>query len=147
MIFEPATIEKLGKLFPRLASDHEGEVVATVRAIQRTLAGVGHSLHDVAPAMQPEALVKVVYRDRPAESKAPPPPAKTAYEKVEDWRRIIRLADILLTECDLNNREASFIRQMRASADRLKSKFGMTEKQHDWWKSLLHDYSVFEEEA
>jgi len=42
---------KLAKLIPRLASDHEGEVGATVAAIQRTLHGHGCDLHDLAAAV------------------------------------------------------------------------------------------------
>jgi len=41
----PATISKL---IPRLASDHDGEVLATVAAIRRTLAAGGRDLHDLA---------------------------------------------------------------------------------------------------
>jgi hypothetical protein len=36
-----ATLDRLAKLLPRLASEHDGEVVATARAIGRTLAAVG----------------------------------------------------------------------------------------------------------
>ncbi len=40
--------ERLGKLIPRLASDHDGEVVATVTAIGRTLQGARLDWHDLA---------------------------------------------------------------------------------------------------
>ena len=39
---------KLGRLLPRLASDHPGEVVATVAALRRTLDRAGLDLHDLA---------------------------------------------------------------------------------------------------
>lgn len=39
---------KIAKLIPRLASDHDGEVVATVRAIRRTLESAGLDLHALA---------------------------------------------------------------------------------------------------
>ena len=39
---------KLGRLLPRLASDHPGEVVATVAALRRTLGRAGLDLHDLA---------------------------------------------------------------------------------------------------
>jgi hypothetical protein len=47
----------LGKIIPRLATNHDGEVVATVRAIQRTLKGVNADLHDLCITMgvPPEA--------------------------------------------------------------------------------------------
>ncbi len=38
----------IAKLIPRLASDHDGEVVATVRAIRRVLEADGLDLHDLA---------------------------------------------------------------------------------------------------
>jgi hypothetical protein len=38
----------LSKLIPRLASDHDGEVVATVRAIDRALRTRGADWHDLA---------------------------------------------------------------------------------------------------
>lgn len=39
---------RLGLLIPLLASNHEGEVVATVRAISTALAAEGFDLHDLA---------------------------------------------------------------------------------------------------
>jgi hypothetical protein len=41
---------KLRKLIPRLASNHTGEVVATVRAIERVLKSGGRDWHDLAGA-------------------------------------------------------------------------------------------------
>src|SRR5262245_52608210 len=40
--------ERVAKLIPRLASTHDGEVIATVAAIRRTLGSVGLDLHDLA---------------------------------------------------------------------------------------------------
>jgi hypothetical protein len=39
---------RLAKLLPRLASPHDGEVIATVAAIRRTLGSAGLDLHDLA---------------------------------------------------------------------------------------------------
>jgi hypothetical protein len=45
----PATIAPtLGKLIPLLASNHDGEVVATARAIDRVLKSGGRDWHDLA---------------------------------------------------------------------------------------------------
>jgi hypothetical protein len=60
---------KLAKLLPRLASDHDGEVVATARAVRRTLHAAGLDYHDLA-----RSLV------RSASSALPPP----------DWRWMAR---------------------------------------------------------
>jgi hypothetical protein len=42
---------KLALLIPRLASTFDGEVVATVRAIDRTLQSAGRDFHDLAEAI------------------------------------------------------------------------------------------------
>jgi hypothetical protein len=39
---------KLALLIPRLASEFDGEVIATVRAMRRLLNAGGHDLHDLA---------------------------------------------------------------------------------------------------
>jgi hypothetical protein len=43
----------ISKLIPRLASQYDGEVVATARAIERTLKAAGRDWHDLAAAIQP----------------------------------------------------------------------------------------------
>jgi hypothetical protein len=48
---------RLGKLIPRLASDADGEVIATVRAIQAALVAKGLDLHDLAAALQGREIV------------------------------------------------------------------------------------------
>lgn len=47
-MMSPIVTDRIAKLIPRLASNHEGEVIATVAAIRRTLDGAGHDLHDLA---------------------------------------------------------------------------------------------------
>ena len=46
------TAAKLAKLLPRLGSEHDGEVVATVRAIDRTLTAAGLDWHSLAAAIE-----------------------------------------------------------------------------------------------
>ncbi len=48
---------KLSKLIPRLSSDSDGEVVATVRAIDRTLKAAGLSFHDLTAAVVGESAL------------------------------------------------------------------------------------------
>lgn len=43
--------QQIAKLIPRLGSEFDGEVVATARAIERTLSGAGLDWHDVADAL------------------------------------------------------------------------------------------------
>jgi hypothetical protein len=47
MTLSPDTILKLAKMIPRLSSDHDGEVVATAHAIERTLQSSGWDWHDL----------------------------------------------------------------------------------------------------
>lgn len=42
---------RLAVLLPRLATDHDGEVIATARAIGRTLTGAGLDWHDLAAVL------------------------------------------------------------------------------------------------
>jgi hypothetical protein len=51
----PAIIApRLGKLIPRLASNYDGEVVATARAIERLLKSAGQDWHDLVVAICPQ---------------------------------------------------------------------------------------------
>ena len=45
------TAAKLAKILPRLASEHDGEILATVRGISRTLAAAGLDWHALAAAI------------------------------------------------------------------------------------------------
>ena len=58
---------KLLKLIPLLSSDRDGEVLATVRAIERMLLSAGLDWHELAGAVgaEPEVIEKVVYRNPP----------------------------------------------------------------------------------
>jgi hypothetical protein len=145
-----ATIDKLGKLFPRLASDHDGEVVATARAIIRILEKSGASLHDLAGEMQPKVRVvdRVVYRDRPepkkpkARKKAEPPPPPMPDRVKVDWEVVTNWAPHLISECDLNEKETSFITQVLAWAKLYKNKLTLTPRQADWWARILIENEV-----
>lgn len=77
--------EKIGKLVGRLGSNHDGEVLATGRAIERTLKGAGLDLHVLAEHVAaPPPRTIVVYRDRPAERPAGP---RSYGSWREAWRR------------------------------------------------------------
>lgn len=66
-----STADLLAKLLPRLASDHDGEVIATAAAIGRTLAAAERDWHDIAACVSFWARPKV---DAAAHSE--PPTAK-----------------------------------------------------------------------
>src|SRR5215207_5703864 len=50
-----AVAPKLVKLVSRLASTHQGEVIATVHALGKTLGGAGLDFNDLAAAIEPKA--------------------------------------------------------------------------------------------
>ncbi len=146
------TVTKLGKLIPRLASDHDGEVVATARAIVRSLGSAGADLHDVVSALSKppvERVVfkdRVVYRDRPVEKPTPTPAPEPKQEPEFDtsikWKEMVEYAERLLN-IDLyvlNAKEAQFVRHMMNSAQRRKSKFRMTVRQAEWFRSIMDEH-------
>lgn len=87
----PDLTARLPKLLPRLASNHDGEVVATVAAITRTLEAGGHDLHDLAAHLTEPSRIVIVHRDRPTD--APPPDASDTIawclnegaERMSEW--------------------------------------------------------------
>lgn len=89
----PLIADRLAKLIPRLASDHDGEVVATARAIGQTLAGAGLDFHDLAagltgpPAHQdwPEVAPKTRRRRRPSMQRMAD--GLAAHPDATDWAR------------------------------------------------------------
>ncbi len=56
--------EQIGKLIPRLGSTFDGEVVATARAIERTLSSVGLDWHDVVDALTPKQTIPLALARR-----------------------------------------------------------------------------------
>lgn len=46
-------LDRIHKLIPRLGSDHDGEIIATVRAIRAALQAQGCDLHDLVRAIDP----------------------------------------------------------------------------------------------
>ncbi len=106
---------RLSKLIPRLASDHEGEVVATVAAIRRTLENGGLDLHALADAIGNPVIV---YRTQPAR-------AEPSRGHQMDARRCLH------SGIAWKPHEAEFLRQMASQLRR------PSEKQRDWLDGLL----------
>lgn len=102
----PSLVEiapKLSKLIPLLASDQPGEVVSAAAAIQRTLKSAGCDFHDLVNAIgsPPRAAQAEMDFDDPKPD-------------VGNWGR---MADYCFHHAgSLNDREAAFVRQMKASS-------------------------------
>jgi hypothetical protein len=84
--------KKLEKLIPLLASNHDGEVVATARAIGSALAAEGFDFHDLAGSLVPY----IARRETVSATIAPPPAfdALTLFER-RAWLEAIRKVDWL----------------------------------------------------
>ena len=84
--------DRLGKLIPRLASDKNGEVLATVRFIRSTLMAGGLDLHDLAAAIGGS---EVVSRAKPAQVQQAPSWAHLSHHERLGWlKAILRVPDI-----------------------------------------------------
>lgn len=102
---------KIAKLIPRLASDHDGEVVATVRAIRRTLESAGLDLHTLAAGLGGNGT---------------PERAPTNWQELAAWCRNIG-------QHRLSLKEFVFVADM---ADRLILDAEPTEKQAAWLRAI-----------
>ena len=117
---------KLARLLPRLASDKDGEVLATVVAIRRQLAAQDLDLHDLARALEPQPA-EVVYV-------AAEPPEPRTWSELARW----------IAHNDrgrLKSHERSFVEEM---ARRLVLRGEPSEKQAAWLRGL---YAKVEGEA
>ncbi|TCL89836.1 hypothetical protein C8J38_11024 [Rhizobium sp. PP-WC-2G-219] len=144
---QPDAIKKLKKLVPMLSSKHDGEVVATVAAINRILTADGSTIHDLTAAIGGPSIVyrdrviirekiveKVVYRDRDEPETTPKKDPETAPRKV-DHLTVLRDCQMILAG-DLRPAEVEFVKSMDAKARRYRSKFTMTDRQIAWFMSL-----------
>lgn len=117
---------KLAKLLPRLASTHEGEVLATVEAIRRTLDRAELDLHDLAARLCAPQPVQTRARSKPQPKPEPTP---------EDADELLAKAEWLRDQVgdDLTAKQAAFI----ATAIRmLRAGQALSDKQRGWLHGL-----------
>jgi hypothetical protein len=113
---------KLSKLIPMLATDHDGEVVATVRAISRTLKGAGMDFHN---------LVEALCERKPAYTPAPPPspePVPRSLLDIAIWCRTHALGR-------LKHVERKFVCDM---VERLSKGGRISQKQENWLRNIYY---------
>ena len=123
----PAAIRpKLAKLIAVLSSDRDGEVVATVRAIGRTLQGAGADFHDLAKAATAEPAAA-----RRASPPPPPPPPEDDATSMT-WADCARWCRAHAYR--LSPKEAEFVRDMAISL-RVERR-EPTERQGKWLRAI-----------
>lgn len=110
---------KLAKLIPLLSSDKDGEVVATARAIERTLRAQGCDWHDFASAVTREPETRVIYIK-------PPEPEPRDWCELARWCRDH-------DDDRLSAKERSFVCDM---ASRLVCGGEPSERQAAWLRSI-----------
>src|SRR6516162_3667079 len=137
MSIEPVA-EKLEKLLRMLSSPREGEVVAAVQAIMRTLKGAGADIHELAACVKGGKLSTVdmqrIYDAAFADGRR----AAEATQPADVWRDIEPNWQEIATECrdrgdgQLTPREHEFVNDMvRWTVYRKPS-----EKQAKWLHSI-----------
>jgi hypothetical protein len=113
---------KLSKLIPMLGTDHDGEVVATVRAISRTLKGAGMDLHNLV-----EVLCNRQSIHPPAPTVNPEPPPRSLLD-IARWCRTHVLGR-------LNSTERKFVCDM---VERLNQGRRISQKQENWLRNIYY---------
>jgi hypothetical protein len=88
----PKLADRLSKLIPRLATDADGEVLATVRAIRAALLSQGLDLHDLAASITKSKILPA--SRAPQISPALTWAALTRQERLA-WMKVILAADDL----------------------------------------------------
>jgi len=56
------TMRKVAAIIPRLGSNHEGEIIAAARALERTLASANQGFSDLADAISPQPAVTTPFK-------------------------------------------------------------------------------------
>lgn len=103
---------KIAKLIPRLASDHDGEVVATVRAIRRTLERAGLDLHALAAGLD-----GVIDADEPTTWQALAAWCRNAGQhrlSLKEFVFVCDMADRLILDAEPTERQAAWLRAIYA---------------------------------
>lgn len=101
--------EKISSILPRLASEHDGEIVASVRAIGRLLRASGADWHDFVATFE-RGAVAAPHKEKRAPASDGPPTWRTA----AIYERAALLA--LLTDVNwLSPWERSFVETLAAT--------------------------------
>ncbi len=111
-----AVAQRIAKIIPRLASKHDGEVVASVRAIERILAQEGHDWHVLA------ALIE--NGGKPLQAAFTSTSARSWRHLPDAWRA--HLLSQLMSAADLSDWEQQFLTSIARQFSR---GFSLSDKQ------------------
>jgi len=110
---------RVALLIPRLASDFDGEVVATVKAIGRALTGERRDWHWLADIIREPGQADPA----PSQKRAPQPKRTTP---MSDWRKVLRHCELYGIGC-LSERDIEFV----STIARSKPKY-LSPAQQEW---------------
>jgi hypothetical protein len=129
----PKTREKLAKILPRLMSPHEGEIVATIRAIERTLAAENLDFHDLVAVLTNGAAAP----SAPAQQTA----ANPSHQEIDADGLVNLIVRIRMAGSYLSPRANDFLKSLEERALQYDRVF-LTERQLQWLKSLSEKAGV-----
>lgn len=133
----PSLTHKLAALIPRLASDHEGEVYATVQAIRRTLDRAEMDLHDLAARLaDPEPVQPRVQAQPQPEPRRDPQPTPEQ-DTAALLAKAIWLNDYAMG--DLTEKQAAFV---STALRMLRSGQRLTDRQVGWLHGLCEMHGM-----
>jgi hypothetical protein len=102
----------IADLVRRLASEHDGEVIATARALQRTLKSAGHDLNDLATHLEHGTAPP---RPKPADPYVSPENAIHVEGKAVHWFRCVMQIEAAHMD-DLDDWSRGFLASIRTRA-------------------------------
>jgi len=121
----PAEKERLSKLIRLLSSDKDGEVLASVRAIERTLKAHGKSFHDLADAIVGKVLLMEI---------------RTTVVKKSPLDSIwVEACDALISGGKMNDVEQKFVVDMY-NRFKFNPDFQPSRKQAEWFRSIVQKH-------
>ena len=124
MVWSEVTKSKLEKLIPRLASNQEGEIISTIRAIDRVIKKGGHDWHDLTKKLCSETINN---QGRTANENSSNNNSKKIKEWVEKVRVCLRSKDIF------RPREGEFLHDINS---KLSYANDLTPRQAAWLEAL-----------
>lgn len=117
---------QIALLIPKLASDHDGEIVGTVKAIERVLQASGLDWHDLAKAIESGPA----RREPPPRQEKQKPHTGVHQTHIDTYNAVVRMAEEIRFK--FSEREHEFLDSL---GEQLKERAG-TAKQVAWLSDI-----------